>query len=183
LNDSAVLAIRGLFLGFFCVWLLFSVRTQFSLVRAIAQRRLYHFPQWDTLRLIPSWGFYSLPPTRDSVLLYRDKLSDGRLTSWKSAWAMSGNPLRGIWSPQVRKHRAINSWLPLLRLVAEGKMQPAECFLSRAYVSAAIYVSGLQPRDSIDFRQFMVAEVSGFHRQEPVEILFVSPLFRLDNAL
>lgn len=182
MTPSAVVPVRCVLLVLLGAWLLLSVRTQFSLVRSIAKRRPYQFPKWDLLRLIPSWAFYSLPPARDSVLLYRDKLRDGRLTSWKSAWAMSANPFRGIWSPQVRKFRAINSWLPLLRLVAEGNMQPAECFLSRAYVSAAIYVSGLQPRDSIDSRQFMVAEVSGFHRHEPVEVLFVSPLFRLDNA-
>jgi hypothetical protein len=184
LNSSILFAIRSLIFGLLGTWLLLSLWGQFSLVRAAAKRgRPFQGFKWDFLGLIPLWALWTRPATWDSVLLYRDRLANGRLTAWKSAWAMSPNPFRGIWSPQSRKSRAINAWFPLLAAVAEGRKQPSECFLSRAYVSAALYISGLQPTDSIEFRQFMVARICGFDRIEPAEILFVSPFFRLEAAL
>jgi len=177
------MAVRSLFLAFLAIWLLLSFWNQVVLVTAIAKHRRFVRFKWDVFALIPFWGFWSGSPDRDSVLLYRDKLADGSLTPWKSAWAMSPNPFRCIWSPQIRKWRAIDKWVPLLIDVAQGKKQPNELFLSRLYLSAAIYISGLQRSNWSEFRQFMVARASGFDREDPVEILFVSPLFRLETAL
>jgi hypothetical protein len=184
LNSSVFFGVRGLVLAFLGAWLLLSIWNQFLLLKANAKRgRSYRGFQWDVWGMIPVWCLWTDPPSWDSVLLYRNKLTDGRLTPWKNAWAVSANPFRGIWSPQSRKCRAIHAWLPLLTTVAEGERQPRESFLSWQYVSAALYVSGLQPHDSIEYRQFMVARVSGFDREQPAEILFVSPLFRLESAL
>lgn len=176
-------ALRAFFLAVFSTWLILSVWSQFLLVRATTRQRRYQGFKWDALGLIPLWSLWTNPGSTDSVLLYRNKLASGGLTPWRSAWAVSANPFRAIWSPQSRKTRAFHSWLRLLKSVAEGRKQPREYFLSRAYIAAAVYVSGLQPRDSIESRQFMVARVSGFDREAPAEILFVSPLFRLEGAL
>jgi len=184
LNSSAFFAVRALVLAFLGAWLLLSIWNQFLLLKANAKRGCpYRGFQWDVWGMIPLWCLWTDPPSWDSVLLYRDKLTDGRLTPWKNAWAVSANSFRGIWSPQSRKCRAFHSWLPILATVAEGERQPRECFLSWYYVSAVLYVSGLQPHDSIEYRQFMVARVSGFDREQPAEILFVSPLFLLESAL
>ena len=65
--------------------------------------------------------------------------------------------------------------------LAEGKTQAGHLFLSRNYVSAALHTSGLQHSRWSEFRQFMIAKVCGFDREEPAQILFVSPLFPLDD--
>jgi hypothetical protein len=177
----AAWTLRDIFLlAFFGGWLLISVCNQFVLVNAIVKRRAFPIVKWDIFALIPYWCFWSACPNRDCLLLYRDKLTDGSFTLWRSVWGPSRGPLGWIWNPRIRNWKVIDNWLPALLALAQGEKSANEFFVSRLYVSAAVYISGLKRSDRTDRRQFMVARISGFDSDEPAEILFVSPLFRLN---
>lgn len=174
-------AIRGAGLGLFGLWLLLSIWHQFVLVAALARGRWLKRLSWDVFSLVPYWCFWTGSPRRDCLLLYRDKLIDGRLTAWQNAWEVSPDSWVWIWSPQCRKARVIEKWIDPLRSLAEGKTEAGRLFLSRLYVSVASYTSALQRSQWSEFRQFMIAKVAGFDQEVPAEILFVSPLFRLED--
>jgi hypothetical protein len=167
----------------FALWAFISLWNQGAIVKALAERRRFSLIQWDIFALIPFWAFWSISTNRDAVLLYRDKYIDGSLTPWRNAWAVYPNCFSFIWSPQLRKWKALEQWYFLLASVAEGKKTPTELFLSRAYISAALHVSGLRSVAETEFRQFMIARVAGFDSDEPPEIMFVSPLFLLKGSL
>jgi hypothetical protein len=115
------------------------------------------------------------------MLLYRDKLVDGELTEWRNGWAVTPNAWSWIWSPQARQLRTVERWFQPLISLAEGEIKASHFFLSRIYVSAALHVSGLERTQWSECRQFMIARIGGFDRVQPAQILFVSPLFRLDE--
>jgi hypothetical protein len=162
------------------VWALLSLWNQYLLIASIVTRHRYQRIKWDPLTLIPCWTFWASPPSDEWQLLYRDKLSDGTLTSWKAAGDEGQHRLRWIWNPDIRKWKAIRNYCsPLLRSAANGERQSRELYISRSYVALALYVSAITLSAPADFRQFMIARTFGFDQNASPEILFVSPLFRV----
>ena len=169
-------------LMFFLVWALLSLWNQYLLIVSIVKKHRYQRIKWDPLTLIPCWTFWASPPSDEWQLLYRDKLSDGTLTSWKAASEETQHRFRWIWNPDIRKWKAIRNFCsPLLRSAARGEGQSKELFVSRSYVALALYISALGRSSQGEFRQFMIARTFGFDHEASPEILFVSPLFRVED--
>ena len=76
-----------------CWFLVTVLRNVPALGPAIARR--------DAVRMIPSWALFAKPQTVDMVLLRRDLLRDGTLTSWREV-EMAG-PRR--WDPRRERGR------------------------------------------------------------------------------
>lgn len=170
--------------GLLCVWLVASIWKQIVLVIEIARRvPLTGGLKVDPFGLVPCWLLWSNPGTEEYFVLYRDRLISGSLTPWRNSWSMPRNPFRWICNPHLRKWKTcFDAWFLLLGSVAIGKKQPAEMFMSRTYLSTAVYISNLQPSLGVEFRQFMVARTSIVDQEKPAEILFVSPFFRAGEA-
>lgn len=183
MSAISMFVIRFLVIALLSGWLFFSLVNQIFMLRATAKHTRYHFWKWDIFALIPYWGFWCAAPSGDSVLLYRDQQQNGALTTWKRAWSLKPVGLSFLWSPQIRKWKAADGWFPLLVSVAEGKKKTEDIYLSRLYIATAVHVSHLERANWSELRQFMVARISGIDRDEPAEILFVSPFFHLDDAL
>ena len=162
------------------IWLLLTIVNQIFLLAGFAKVRVYPNLDWDPMAVIPRWIFWSAPPPREWQLLYRDKLPDGSLTPWKTAWRMRRNRFRWIWNPEIRRWKAVaDCCYTLITLASKGGGQRNELFVSWAYVATANYVSGIKPAPDRGFRQFMIANVCGFDNDDPARILFLSPLFEL----
>ena len=162
--------------------MLLTIFNQIFLLLGFAKLRVYPNLNWDPMAVIPRWIFWSAPPAREWQLLYRDKLPDGSLMAWKTAWKVSPLALRWIWNPEIRRWKAVADYCyTLLTLVSKGGKHHNELFVSWAYISIANYVSGIQPSAAGGLRQFMIATVCGFENGDPARILFVSPLFRIGS--
>ena len=169
-----------LFLG---AWLAATIANQVFLLCGFARLRAYPNLNWDRLALIPRWIFWSAPHAREWQLFYRDKLTDGRMTNWRTAWTMPSNPFRWIWNPDIRRWKAIVDFcFTLLSLASRDGRQHKELFVSWAYVATAVYISGLEPVPMGGSRQFMIATMCGPEESQPPDILFVSPLFPLTGV-
>jgi hypothetical protein len=169
--DYFLLALLGL-------WLLMTVLNQCLLLAGFAGIRAFPNLERDPMAIIPRWLFWAAPHPREWQVLYRDKLPDGNLTPWKTAWSMRAKPLWWIWNPENRRWKAVADYcLTLLSLVAKRELHSNELFVSFGYVALAVYVSGIQPAPG-NFRQFMIANVCRFDEEEPAHILFLSPLFQ-----
>ena len=166
-------------LAILAVWLLLTIVSQCFLLAGFAKIRAFPNLERDPMGIIPRWLFWAAPHPREWQLLYRDKLPDGNLTSWKTVWSMRPNSLWWIWNPENRRWKAIADYcLTLLTLVSKRELQSSELFVSFGYVALASYVSGIQPAAQGCCRQFMIANVCTFDEEEPAHILFLSPLFQ-----
>jgi hypothetical protein len=81
-------------------WLLVTVLRNLPFLRTA-------FGRHDAAKLIPDWALFARPRTADVVLLRRDLLRDGTLTSWREVEV--AGPRRWynfIWNPELGPRRA-----------------------------------------------------------------------------
>jgi hypothetical protein len=169
-------------LGLLAFWFLLSVLAQF--------RRVGRVGEWlngvkgkDVLALIPSWTFFAPNPgTRDHELLYRDRLVDGRYSTWKEIERPVGSLVRAIWNPSKRRQKAVVDMCSILmRVAAQSKTEMAakRLVISVPYLGLLTYVSCREASPLSVSRQFLIANTFGHHTDKKPEILYVSHLHAL----
>ena len=165
----------------FTLILIISIVVQFpnSRIRAMLKTLDYVrllFPQ-STL-------FAPDPPILDFEILYRDRLTDDRLTVWRAIHA-ERTPLWGIvfWSPTKRWRKQLaflcERLINQIHYELKSKNPGNRIYLSFAYVMLAAYVVRQAHGSMSDYTQFMVVLTFGFDEQKSPAILFISPFIRL----
>lgn len=85
------------------------------------------FARRDAARLLPDWALFARPRTADVILLRRDLLRDGTLTSWREVEV--AGPRRWynfIWNPELGPRRGFLSLGTLLSANARRARRPAD---------------------------------------------------------
>lgn len=157
--------------------------------------RLHRF---DPADLLQQWDLFAKPRAVDLVLLRRDFLRDGTLTSWREVDVCG--PRRWtdfVWNPDLRARRAYLGMASNLvrdarttrrqapRPLGQGTAGAIELMTSREYVSLLGYVSS-RSHPATDATQFMLVSarelaVTGRHDDgEGARVAFVSEFHRVD---
>jgi hypothetical protein len=129
------------------------------------------FLRIDAARLIPDWALFARPRTEDMVLLRRDLLRDGTLTSWCEVEV--AGPRRWynfIWNPELGPRRAFLSMASIIGLVARRDHGPNQQSGGQGTRTALISMTGVhyltvlryltaQSHPAVDATQFMIMAV------------------------
>jgi hypothetical protein len=156
-----------------------------SIIMQIQNARLKEICKYlDHATLIPIASVFAPnPPWYDVEILYRDKLSDDRITVWRMA-STRRSPFWGVlfWCPTKRWRKQVLSLTQGLLRQVRNELR-SECptdriCLSFVFVMFATYVARQVHSPMSDYTQFMVVFTSGFEQKTPA-ILFISPFYRL----
>jgi hypothetical protein len=144
--------------------------------------------------MLPDWALFARPQTRDMVLLRRDLLRDGTLTSWREVEV--AGPRRWynfIWNPDLGPRRAFLALAGGVSAEARrGRRLPKDAqgqgtptalpaMMTVPYLAALRYVSE-RSHCAVEATQFMIMAVadqaitSRYELGEPGSIEFVSEL-------
>jgi hypothetical protein len=125
--------------------------------------------------------FFAYVPEREIQLLFRDRLFDQQLTSWKMLYYERNEILKWIWNPDRRRQKAVQDLTGgLLSLLAHEKdLTFPSLFSSPSYRKLATYISGLPCTCLTVERQFMIAMRPIPDSDLPAQILFISPMRRV----
>jgi hypothetical protein len=174
------------------VWFLLTVLRNIPPLRQAFVRR-------DAARLIPDWALFAAPRTADMVLLRRDLLRDGTLTTWQEVEV--AGPRRWynfIWNPELGPRRASLALSSILgasarrdggRLGARGQ-GTATALTDMTTVPYLTVLSYLSERShaAVEATQFMIVAVPGqaitgrYGSAKPGNIEFVSELHRVRHS-
>jgi hypothetical protein len=116
--------------------------------------------------------------------LYRDRLTDERVTVWRAIHA-ERTPLWGIifWSPTKRWRKRVLELCDKLVTQIHYQLKLERCsnriYLSFAYVMLASYITRQPHSPMSDYTQFMVVLTTGFDEKKSPAIVFVSPFIKL----
>jgi hypothetical protein len=174
-------------------WLLVTIPRNLPSLRAA-------FARHDTAKLIPDWALFARPRTADIILLRRDILRDGTLTSWREVEV--AGPRRWynfIWNPELGPRRA---FLALAAGIVAGARQGGRrpeggqggqgqgsptaltAMMTVPYLGVLRYVSE-RSHSAVEATQFMIVAmngqaITGRHGPgEPGSIEFVSELHQV----
>ena len=171
-------------------WFLITVLRNIPALRSAIARH-------DAARLIPDWALFARPRTADLVLLRRDLLQDGTLTSWREV-EIAG-PRRWynfIWNPDLGPRRAFLGLASLMAASAsrdghavrespgQGTPPALAAMTTVPYLTVLRYLSE-RSHGAVDATQFMIMAVpdqaiSGRYTPgRPGRIEFVSELHRV----
>src|SRR5215211_6592353 len=136
----------------------------------------------DLLLLIPRWHFFGPKPgTRDFHLLYRDRLSDGRVLPWREV--PPSKPPRwvsAIWNPGRRYNKALHDGTQeLTKACSSLSDYTAPIKLTVPYIAILNFVSCL-PRsyDACD-TQFLIMSSDGYDKASKPTTVFLSAMHPL----
>jgi hypothetical protein len=174
-------------------WFLITVARNLPPLRAA-------FLRLDAGRLIPDWALFARPRTADMVLLRRDLLQDGTLTSWREVEV--AGPRRWynfIWNPDLGPRRGFLSLASIIGLVArrdqggqqhirgQGTKTALPAMTGVHYLTVLQYLSQ-RSHAAVEATQFMIMAVGGealtgrYAPGEPGKIVFVSELHRVKRS-
>jgi hypothetical protein len=170
------------------VWFLLTVLRNIPSLRQAFVRR-------DAARLIPDWALFAAPRTADMVLLRRDLLRDGTLTTWQEVEV--AGPRRWynfIWNPELGPRRAFLALGSILGLSAQrgggrgargqGTATALTAMTTVPYLTVLSYLSE-RSHPAVEATQFMIVAVPGqaitgrYDSAKPGSIEFVSELHRV----
>lgn len=168
---SAAAAVVGVLIA---VWLALTVLAQFRLL----QRLLSPF---DGFHLIPRWTFFAPNPgVRDYHLVVRERLADGRLTSWQNVPVYEARPpLAFLWHPQKRASKVLSDAIQTLGfLLRREGVSVSGLPFTLPYLVLLRYAARAVPaqRGATEF-QFAIVDSAG-HFQRPLECPFLSSFHR-----
>jgi hypothetical protein len=154
----------------------------------------------DAGRLLPDWALFARPRIEDLVLLRRDLLSDGTLTSWREVEV--ARPRRWynfIWNPELSPRRA---FLALASVIAanasrgrrsprggqgQGTLTAPGAMMTVPYLTVLRYLSE-RSHSAVEATQFMIMAVADqaitgrYGPGEPGSIEFVSELHQVSGS-
>jgi hypothetical protein len=179
--------LAGALLG---VWLLLTALRNIPSLRPV-------FARHDAARLLPDWALFARPRTADMILLRRDLLRDGTLTSWREVEV--AGPRRWynfIWNPELGPRRAFLALSGTIAVAARrgarsrrrahGQAAPTAlaAMMTVPYLIVLNYLSE-RSHAAVEATQFMIVAVPGqaltgrYGSAEPGRIEFVSELHRV----
>jgi hypothetical protein len=174
------------------VWFLLTVLRNIPPLRQAFVRR-------DAARLIPDWALFAAPRTADMVLLRRDLLRDGTLTTWQEVEV--AGPRRWynfIWNPELGPRRASLALGSILGASArrdggrrgargQGTATALTDMTTVPYLTVLSYLSE-RSHAAVEATQFMIVAVPGqaitgrYGSAKPGNIEFVSELHRVRHS-
>lgn len=145
-----------------------------------------HF--WNRWEVIPTWTLFSHPPEFDLRLFIRDRGIGGESSPWRLIHGVQPSPLRFIWNPVRRRHKAeFEMLLSLIKLIIKaignGDEDLRGVFESPLYKMIASYTSSIAAGPFASERQFLLLQEFPPHKGGRTEVLFISPLSPLPNRL
>ena len=161
-------AIGSIAVGLVLVWLLATIAYQGGPFREILSRL-------DRLKLLPSWSFFAPnPATRDSHIVRRDLLQDGRFSDWAPVSLFpTRRLLQVLWHPAKRPRKVLrdaSKSIILLRRRSESK-GVVQCSLPYLVILHFCF-QHTRPENAVA-RQFAVVETSG-RESRRIWITFIS---------
>ena len=99
----------------FVLWFFLSVLGQAQATQR-HRSRFQWVRRWDWFNLIPTWTFFAPRPAwTDYYLLYRDKLTDGRLTPWTEVILIQDRRWwHFLWNPAKHERKALVDMVRML---------------------------------------------------------------------
>jgi len=170
-------------IGFFSIWFVCTVICQFKGKSAIFLRRYV-----DLLNIIPLWTFFAPQPGKsDYHLLYRDKNTDEIIGEWTELEiSVERNWFNFIWNPQKRKKKILADIVQsLVAIIAryQKEKEDARKFLMYTLPYVMILNTIIQEDSKIKepfYRQFMLAESSGYLEDRAPSFILVSKFHQLN---
>ncbi|MFF5986749.1 hypothetical protein [Prauserella flavalba] len=160
----------GLF-GVLASWYALSVCQQADRPLPIAKRID------PTAMAIPNWRFFAPTPARhDFNVLYRDKLADGTLTSWREQVIVKERTLwQMVWHPVRRMEKALFDVASELLKVSEDVGAPERVQLTVSYLALLNFVTNevTHHPDAVQV-QFLIAQSTGHEESIEPRMLFLS---------
>lgn len=178
-GSEAVIEILGWLVGaLLAVWFVITVLANIPSLRGPFRRPLHRF---DVANLVPDWALFAKPRTVDMVLLRRDVLRDGTLTSWRELEIAGGRRwFNFVWHPELGARRAFLSLADQAARQAttyqrgtwlrpgQGTPSAIPDMTTVPYLAMLKYVSELS-HPSVDATQFMLMSVPGRAISGPFE--------------
>ncbi|MFC4001142.1 hypothetical protein ACFS2C_07715 [Prauserella oleivorans] len=137
-----------------------------------------------TTMAIPNWRFFAPTPARhDYNVLYRDKLADGTLTSWREQEITKERTLlQMIWHPGRRMEKALfdvaSDLLKATGVVTEG----TRIQLTVGYLALLNFVTNqVEHHPEAVQVQFLIAQSAGHEESVEPRMLFLSEFHALDT--
>jgi hypothetical protein len=152
------------------LWLLATIAYQGGPFREIISRL-------DRLKLLPSWSFFAPnPATRDSHIVLRDLLKDGRYSNWAPVSTFpSRDLLQVLWHPAKRPQKILRDASKSVILTCRRSESKGVVQCSLPYLLILHYcIQHTRPENAVA-RQFAVVETSG-RESRRIWITFISDL-------
>ena len=127
---------------------------------------------WDVFDVLPYWTFFAPEPgRRDMQLLYRDKLPDGFLTSWRELPLTRSRRWHDFaWSPRRRLKKALYD---AVMYIQQSIHLEAEVRMSVPYLLLLTFVSGIPRVYPAAKTQFLIMSTSALS-DSAAEVVFLS---------
>ncbi|MDN5286410.1 MAG: hypothetical protein JWR38_2684 [Mucilaginibacter sp.] len=171
--DSAVIY-EFIVIAFLASWFLLTVLCQFK------DTKFSEFIRYkvDLFGLIPLWTFFAPHPgKRDYHLLYRDKITEQAYSEWQEMDITEERTFWSwFWNPEKRDKKILSDVVQsLVSSIPYYKGENGNLNLlmfSMPYLIVLHAVSQCKQQSQHAYRQFMLAESSGYHKEtEPALIL------------
>jgi hypothetical protein len=160
---------------FFTAWIVMTILLQVN-----PAGRIRWFKNFDYFALIPVWTFFAPNPgTTDVHLLYRDKLRDGTVRSWREVPCRAG-PLRALWNPNKRLQKGLSDIGVAVQRYAATHLDRPELVLTHPGFIILLNFVTQQPHAPLAlFTQFTIARSYGRGSDAPADVMFLSTFHRL----
>jgi len=150
------------------IWLFATMAYQGGPLREIMSRL-------DRIKLLPSWSFFAPnPATRDSHIVLRDLLNDGRFSNWASASIFPTRDLiQVLWHPAKRPQKILRDASKTIILTCRRSQPKGVVQCSLPYLLILHYCIQHPRSENAVARQFAVVETSG-RESRRIWITFIS---------
>jgi hypothetical protein len=152
-------------------WLVLSVLYQLRLGWVVRVK------EHDWFGLIPRWAFFApRPATSDYRVLYRDRLSDERLTEWREALVCGERGAWSVvWNPQKRKQKAVSDFLrSMTRAFRKNGGDAASLQQNLGYIGLLQLASRAAHDPASEATQFAIWQTYGFFSLRPARLVMHS---------
>lgn len=147
-------------------------------------------PHWLQTKLdpigitIPNWRFFApLPGRHDYNVLYRDRLPDGSVTTWREEQiSVPRKMLQMVWHPRRRMEKALSDVASQLFAMVDQVEDKTVVQLLMPYLALLNFVTNQVPHhgDAVDV-QFMIAQSATYDPTVEPSMIFLSEWHSLDR--
>ena len=162
--------------AFLACWFLLTIINQFKDTK-LAEFIRYHI---DPFGLIPLWTFFAPHPgKRDYHLLYRDKLTEEDYSEWQEMDITEERTFWSwFWNPEKRDKKILADVVQnLVSSIPYYKKNIGSLnglMFSMPYIIVLHAVSQCKQQSQNAYRQFMLAETSGYQKETNPSLILLS---------